>query len=94
MEDIFTLSRRDHLAGGSVAQTNLALTIIFPCLAAITVAGRFYSRRLKRMTPGLDDWLILAALVLHFAQMSMGILRMLATTDLQSVLFDKSYRRC
>lgn len=63
------------LAGGKIAQTNLALSIVFPLLAALTVVGRFYARRLKRMAPGLDDWLILAALILHMAQMSMGILR-------------------
>ena len=69
------LASRDALAGGDVAETNLALTIIFPFIATIVVAGRFYARRLKRMTPGYDDWIMLLAIVLHLAQMSMGILR-------------------
>ena len=77
MENFATLTRRDTLAGGAVAEINLALTVLFPCLAAVTVACRFIARRLKQMKPGLDDWFILAALFLHFAQMSMGILRML-----------------
>ena len=65
-----------------VAYTNLALSVIFPTLAALMVGGRFYGRRLKRMTPGLDDWAILAALVLNFAQMTMSILRTSSLTGL------------
>ena len=69
------IERRDGLPGGSVAEGNLVLTCVFPILALLVVAGRFYSRRLKQMQPGLDDWLILVAMILHLAQMSMGILR-------------------
>ena len=73
--NVDALARRE-LAGGSIATTNLILDIVFPSLAILAVAARFYARRLKRISPGVDDWLVLVALVLHMAQMSMGILRM------------------
>lgn len=78
---------------GGVAQTNLALTCIFPALAGLTVAGRFYGRRLKRMTPGLDDWLILAAMILHLAQMSMSILRMFGADPIETPEANVKIRR-
>ncbi|KAL9601747.1 MAG: hypothetical protein Q9179_002769 [Wetmoreana sp. 5 TL-2023] len=36
---------------------------LFPVLATLAVAGRFYARKLHRLAFALDDWLILAALV-------------------------------
>jgi hypothetical protein len=43
--------------------TILELRITFPVLAIFAVAGRFYSRRLRGIVLGADDWLILVAAV-------------------------------
>lgn len=45
------------------AQASFNLCIVLPILAGFAVAGRFYLRRLQRFRPGVDDWLVLAALV-------------------------------
>ena len=41
----------------------LALCITFPILAIISVVARFYARHVKNMSRGLDDWVIIVALV-------------------------------
>lgn len=40
----------------------LAVGIVFPILGAFTVGARFYIRRNRKLTLGLDDWLCLPAL--------------------------------
>ena len=40
-----------------------ALTAVFMIIALIAVPLRFYTRRLQSMQLGLDDWLMLPALV-------------------------------
>ena len=41
----------------------IAVGSVLPGLASIAVALRFYSRRLKGLSLGADDWLILCSLV-------------------------------
>lgn len=45
------------------AQSVVICAILFPALATLSVAGRFGARRLQKVSPGADDWVILPALV-------------------------------
>ena len=47
-----------------IVTTDLALCIVFPILAILAVAGRFWARHLKHLALKADDWTILIALVL------------------------------
>ena len=51
----------------SQSRALLGITIVFSILATLAIAGRFYSRRLKRVSVGIDDWLGLAGLVSYKA---------------------------
>lgn len=48
-----------YVNGGSV----LAVGILLINLGVVAVSARFYVRRQKRLSMGLDDWLCLPALV-------------------------------
>ena len=37
--------------------------VVIPVLATIVTIARFSTRKMKRLRPGVDDWLILLALV-------------------------------
>ena len=56
----------------SRAKSLFAICIVFPFLASFAVAARFYSRHLKSMKLGADDWMILIGLVrmVHFERFS------------------------
>ena len=58
-----SLFQRDGALLTGHAQSFLAIAIVFPVLATFFVIARFYCRRLKRVTLGVEDWLVLAALV-------------------------------
>ena len=58
-----SLFKREAVLATGHAQSFLAVAIVFPILATVFVVARFYCRRLKGVTLGMDDWLILAALV-------------------------------
>ncbi|KAF2750984.1 hypothetical protein M011DRAFT_455943 [Sporormia fimetaria CBS 119925] len=46
-------------------KTTLALGIVFPLLAIVAVAARFYARKhIKRMALKYDDWMLIPALIL------------------------------
>ena len=45
------------------AQSVVICAILFPIIATLCVAGRFTARRLQKVSPGADDWVILPALV-------------------------------
>lgn len=47
----------------SRARALFAISILFPLLASVAVAGRFYARRIKGLTLGVDDWMLLLGLV-------------------------------
>ena len=47
---------------------------ILPVVATCAVIGRFTSRRLKGISPGVDDWLILIALIVFYGHCTIGIL--------------------
>ncbi|RWA11981.1 hypothetical protein EKO27_g3116 [Xylaria grammica] len=47
-------------------------TLVLAFLATIAVILRFWARRLTKVPLGLDDYLVLAALVLHHAQAAAG----------------------
>ena len=62
------LSKRDRPAKAlpiahGWAQASFNLCIVLPIVAGFAVAGRFLSRRIKHVSLGVDDWLVLAALV-------------------------------
>ena len=44
----------------------IIVSVIFSCLAALAVALRFYARRIKGLSLGLDDYVLLPALVHYF----------------------------
>ncbi|OCK78012.1 hypothetical protein K432DRAFT_273540, partial [Lepidopterella palustris CBS 459.81] len=48
--------------------------VVFVVLTTFAVAGRFFSRRLKGVKPGADDWLVVVALVsvFHFLAIFKG----------------------
>lgn len=48
---------------GEAANIIIAVTIVFGTLAVISVGLRLYCRTLQKLSYGLDDFLILAALV-------------------------------
>ncbi|KAL9634623.1 MAG: hypothetical protein Q9164_003982 [Protoblastenia rupestris] len=48
------------------ARATVAVSVIFVVLATLAVIARFWSRRLKRTKPALDDWLIIAGLVFYY----------------------------
>ncbi len=58
-----SLFERDGVLATGHAQSFLGIAIVFPILATVFVIARFYCRRLNCVTLGVDDWLILAALV-------------------------------
>ena len=45
------------------AQSVVKCAIFFPAVATLCVAGRLVARRLQKVLPGADGWVILAALV-------------------------------
>jgi hypothetical protein len=51
------------------AGPNLAVAIVIPILDLIVVFGRIYVRRKQKMSLGIDDWLMIPALVcfIHIA---------------------------
>lgn len=57
-----TLAELTENQGPRITAAELTVTII----ATVAVAMRFLSRRVQRAQYGLDDWLILAALVCHY----------------------------
>ncbi|PQE14080.1 plasma membrane Pth11 protein [Rutstroemia sp. NJR-2017a BBW] len=46
------------------AGPNLAVAIALPILATIVVFGRIYVRRKQKLPLGIDDWLMIPALIL------------------------------
>ena len=48
------------------ARATVAVSVIFTVLATLAVIARFWSRRLKRTHPALDDWLIVAGLICYY----------------------------
>ena len=57
------LLERDGVLATEHSQSFLAIAIVFRILASAFVGARFYCRRLTGLLLGMDDWLILAALV-------------------------------
>ncbi|MCJ1310858.1 hypothetical protein MMC25_004526 [Agyrium rufum] len=57
----------------------LAIGITFIILGIIVVWTRFYVRRVKKISPGLDDWLCIPALILVIAECTIVIIG--ATTN-------------
>lgn len=45
------------------AATPIIISTVFPVLAILAVAGRFYARRIKKNLTKLDDWFAVLALV-------------------------------
>ena len=45
------------------AQSVVICAILFPAITTLCVGGRFAARRIKKVSPGLDDWVTLPALV-------------------------------
>ena len=72
-------SQRDGVLATGHAQSFLAVAIVFPILATSFVIARLYCRRLTRLTLGVEDWLVLAALV---SQMQSRNREMLKQTDI------------
>ena len=60
--------------GPSAASNLLAVSIVLPILAIVTVVFRFKARRHQKTTPGVDDWLTLLALVFVVGMGVCGIL--------------------
>lgn len=50
-------------ADNAGSRTIVIVALISPVLATVTVAARFYARKLQRLGFAVDDWLILSALV-------------------------------
>ena len=50
----------------------IGINVLFILLATIAVGARFWGRHLKRTPLGLDDWCILAALVVQYGQSSLN----------------------
>lgn len=48
------------------ARATVAICIVFMVLATVAVFARFWSRRLKRMKPALDDYLIVIGLIFYY----------------------------
>ena len=48
---------------GDLGPQMIAVISIFTSLATLAVIGRFYSRTLKGLAFGIDDWMTLVALV-------------------------------
>lgn len=40
-----------------------AVNSVFLGLATVAIIGRFYARKLRKLSPGVDDWAIFTALV-------------------------------
>lgn len=57
----------------SRARALFAMSIVFPLVASVAVAGRFYARRMKGLRLGVDDWMLLLGLVCCIEQ-EIGIL--------------------
>ena len=58
-----SLEPRVPAFGTVEARVNVILTIVSLALSTLAVIGRFISRRMRGASYGLDDWLMLAALV-------------------------------
>lgn len=59
------LESRDYVpANTNGSRAIVVVSWIFPVLATIAVSARFAARKLRKAGLGLDDWIILAALVL------------------------------
>lgn len=56
-----------------IVTTDLALCIVFPILAILAVAGRFWARHLKHLSIEADDWTILIALVFCIGSGILGL---------------------
>lgn len=56
---------RDGLESFSTeqARSTVAICVVFLILATLSVAARFWARRIKGVKPTLDDWLVVTALV-------------------------------
>ena len=48
------------------ARSTVAVCIVFLILATIAVPARFWARRIKKVRPGLDDWLIVVSLIFYY----------------------------
>ncbi len=58
-----SLRPREFAITTGAGERLFALSVFFLVLATLVVMGRFASRRLKRVQPGIDDWLMAASLV-------------------------------
>ena len=57
------LREREFVITTGAGERLYALSIFFLVLATVAVIGRFICRRLKRVRPGIDDWLMAVSLV-------------------------------
>lgn len=57
------------------ARATVAVCVVFMALATVAVVARFWSRRVKGMTPALDDWLIVAGLIFYYSSAIQTILQ-------------------
>lgn len=60
------------------SQHIVTLNVLLPCIAAVFVFLRFYSRKLKGLKIGIDDWLVLFALFVHILHSVTGVLACVA----------------
>ena len=58
-----------HVPGPSTpGRAYIGINVLFIVLATTAVGARFWGRHLKRTALGLDDWCILAALIVQYGQ--------------------------
>lgn len=59
-----TLIQRGYVAANTTgSKAIVVVSWVFPALATLAVAARFFARRLRKSELGWDDWLILVSLV-------------------------------